>query len=221
MPPAARARPRRPLARVAIAVAVLALAGTLAFLPFAGRFLVRTDPLSPADAIFVLAGARVERWLEGVELYKEKAAPLVVLSPGRLEKPEVELRARGIRLPTDAEIARDAMLQLGVPADAIVILPGTLDNTAQEAAALRRFAADAGAGPTRLERIIVVTSKYHSRRTSFAFRREFDGTPVQLMVRASRFDDSEPARWWRHRADIRFVTQELQKLVLYRLGLAQ
>jgi uncharacterized SAM-binding protein YcdF (DUF218 family) len=214
---AARAR-RRAVARVCAIALVLLVVGGAAFLPFAGRFLIRTDPVEQADAIFVLAGARVERWLESVELYRERRAPLVILSPGRLERAEIDLRAKGVRLPTEVEVARDAMVQLGVPADAVRILPGSLDNTAQEAEALHRFWLDTGA--SRPQRLIVVTSGYHTRRTGFAFRREFKGAPVQLIIRASRFDDSNPPRWWRHRADIRFVTSELQKLLLYGLGLA-
>jgi uncharacterized SAM-binding protein YcdF (DUF218 family) len=215
---AARERLGRALVRTCASVLVVATLAAAAFLPFAGRFLVREDPLEPADAIFVLAGSRVSRWLEALELYREGRAPLVLLSPGRLERSEMALRERGIRLPTEGEIARDAMLQLNVPPDAIRVLPGSLDNTAHEAAALHAYWRSAPP-ERRMGRIIVVTSGYHTRRTRFAFRREFEGTPVGVLVRASRFDEAQPARWWRHRADVRFVTSELQKLVLYALGL--
>ena len=97
---------------------------------------VREDPLRSADAIFVLAGSRVERWLEGYELYRERQAPLIVLSPGPTSKAEIDLRAKGVRFPSEGEVARDALLQLGVPAEAILILPRAVDNTAQEAQAL-------------------------------------------------------------------------------------
>jgi len=211
---AARGRSRRVIARVSAITALVVLLGCTCFLPFAGRFLVREDPLEPADAIFVLAGGAVDRWLESVDLYREQYAKSVVLSPGRMEKAEIELRARGIRLPTGAEVARDAMIQLGLPAEAVQIMPGNLDNTAQEAEASHAFARSAG-----WRRVIVVTSRYHTRRTRFAFRREFRDTPVTVIVRASRHDESEPPRWWRHRADIRFVSSELQKLILYGFGL--
>jgi uncharacterized SAM-binding protein YcdF (DUF218 family) len=199
---------------VCAAVALLGLAGFLCFLPFAGRFLVRQDPLAASDAILVLAGGRVDRWMEGLELYRERQAPLIVLSPGRLDRVEIDLRARGIRWPTEAELARDAILQMGTAADAVRIMPGNLDNTAQEAEALRQLA-----GETGWRRVIVVTSRYHTRRTHFAFRREFSGSPVDVIVRASRFDESDPPRWWRHRGDIRFVVSELPKVLLYGLGL--
>lgn len=215
---AARGRLGRAFVRAGVCAIALAIVAAAAFFPFAGRFLVREDPLEPADAIFVLAGARVSRWLEGVELYRAGHAPLVFLSPGRLERAEMALRERGIRVPTEGEIARDAILQLGVPAEAVRVLPGSLDNTAHEAAALHAYWRTLPP-ERRPKRIIIVTAGYHTRRARFAFRREFDEAGVRLMVRASRFDEAEPARWWRHRADVRFVTSELQKLVLYALGL--
>jgi uncharacterized SAM-binding protein YcdF (DUF218 family) len=211
---ASRARPGRALARVSAIAALVALLGSACFVLYAGRFLVREDPMEPADAIFVLAGGSVDRWLESVDLYREHLGKSIVLSPGRTEKAEIELRARGIRLPTGAEIARDAMVQLGIPPGAVQLMPGSLDNTAHEAEACHAFARNAG-----WQRVIVVTSPYHTRRTGFAFRREFRNSSIGVLIRASRHDASDPARWWRHRADIRFVTSELQKLVLYGFGL--
>jgi uncharacterized SAM-binding protein YcdF (DUF218 family) len=209
-----RGRSRRALARVSAFAILLLLLGFASFMPFAGRYLVREDELETADAIFVLAGGAVDRWLESVDLYREQYAKIVVLSPGRTERAETELRARGIRLPTSAQIARDAMIQLGLPPEAVQIMAGNLDNTAQEAEASHELARNAG-----WRRLIVVTSRYHTRRTRFAFRREFRRSPITVLVRASRHDESDPSRWWRHRADIRFVSSELQKLVLYGMGL--
>ena len=214
MSTAARARLRRALARVCAFAAIIGFCSLLAFLPFAGRFLVSEDSVATSDAVFVLAGGTVDRWLEGVELYRERHARSIVLSPGRFDQAELDVRAKGIRWAGDGERARDAILQLGIPVDAVQIIPGNLDNTAQEAQAFRPFVEQQG-----WRRVIVVTSPYHTRRTRLAFRREFAGSPVEIVVRASRFSESDPARWWRHRADIRFVTSELQKVVLYALGL--
>ena len=207
---------RRRLVRAAVALILLTAIGVAAFLPFAGRFLVVEDPLEPADLVFVLAGSSVERWLEAADLYKAGIAPRIILSPGMREPAEDDLARRGIRIPTSAEIARVALVQLGVPAGAIAILPRPVDNTAQEAAALTQLLA-----PATPQRVLVVTSKYHTRRTRFAFRRAFAGTPVDIRVRATRYDRATPARWWERRQDFRFVTSELQKLVAYRLGLGE
>jgi uncharacterized SAM-binding protein YcdF (DUF218 family) len=206
------ARMRTAVRRTAWTLLLILILTAALSLPFAGRWLVYEDPIAHADAIFVLAGARAERWLEAVDLFQRGVAPLIVLSPGRPEDAERVLRERGVRLPGEADLARDAMQQLGVPAAAIRILPGAVDNTAEEAAALH-----AAVRSSHWRSLIVVTSKYHSRRAAFAFDREFAGTGVVIMVHATRYDTSDPAHWWRHRADIRFVTSELQKLVAYRV----
>ena len=127
-------------------------AAVLLFLPFAGRFFSAADPLQRGDAIVVLAGSRVDRWLEAVDLFKEGWAPRVVLSPGPVSDLEVKLRGEGLRLPREGDLARDAVLSLGVPADAVTVMPGGVDNTAAEAAALRRWL------PPGSHRVIVVTS---------------------------------------------------------------
>ncbi|MCA1561856.1 MAG: YdcF family protein [Acidobacteria bacterium] len=206
---------RRAAARIFILAAstLIVLITCSAF--FAGRFLVAEDDLGRSDAIFVLAGARVERWLEGADLYREGWAPRIVLSRGRVERAEHHLQAMGIRFPTDAELVRDALLQLKVPSTAVMILPDDQDNTAHEAQSLRKVVDQHG-----WTRVVVVTSKYHTRRTKFAFSRAFRGTPVRIIVRGSRYDRVNPARWWRSRQDIREVISELPKLLAYAFGLA-
>jgi uncharacterized SAM-binding protein YcdF (DUF218 family) len=205
---------RRLLVRTCAFLLILLVLATAWFLPRAGRYLIVEDPLAKSDAIVVLAGSRVERWLEAVDLYREGWAPRIVLSAGREEDAEVQLRRKGIRFPSDAELARDAMVQLHVPAEAIEIMPQRLDNTAQEAETVRMRAQAQG-----WHQLIVVTSKYHTRRTSFAVSRALRGSAVRVLVRPTRYDTATPDRWWSSRADFRFVTSELQKLIAYRLGL--
>jgi uncharacterized SAM-binding protein YcdF (DUF218 family) len=207
-------RARRIVARTVVAAFIVASLAALAFLPFAGRYLVYEDPLEKADAIVILAGARVERWLEGVDLYRAGWAPRIVISPGRMEDAEVRIRSMGIRFPSDAELARDAVLQMKVPGSAVEMLPGSLDNTAQEAAAVHQLATE-----RHWARLIVVTSKYHTRRARFAFARQFKGSNLQILVRASHYDTSIPERWWTRRGDARYVASELEKLLAYKLGL--
>lgn len=205
---------RRLLVRAGALLLLLFVAVAAWFFPRAGRYLVVRETLEKSDAIVVLAGSRVERWREAIHLYREGWAPLVVLSPGRVEEAEVSLREMGVRYPSDAELARDALVQLQVPASAVSILPGSLDNTAQEGQAVRAVAIARG-----WKQVIVVTSKYHTRRVDFAFARELRGTGVNAIVHPSRYDTATPDSWWRTRADFRFVVSELQKLLAYRLGL--
>lgn len=191
-----------------ITVLLLAL-----FVLYGGRFLQHEDPLQKADAIFVLAGTRAERALEAVDLYKEGWAPVLILSPGRLEPAEALLLERGIRFPREVDLLRDAIVQLGVPPAAVLPTQGYVDNTSEEANLLRAMVL-----ARQWRRVIVVTSKYHTRRSAFAFRRGLENTGAEPIMRASRYDTSDPARWWRRRADLRFAGSEWFKLIYYRLG---
>jgi uncharacterized SAM-binding protein YcdF (DUF218 family) len=205
---------RTAVRRTVLALLLLAAAGVAWLLIYGGRYLQHEDPLQKSDVIFVLAGTRVERLLEGYQLYMEGYAPLILLSPGRREPGEAMLKARGIRFPSEEETGRDVLMQLGVPPGAILANDSSVDNTAQEANLLRATVLSHG-----WKRVIVVTSKLHTRRSAFAFRRGLDGTGATVVMRASRFDPADPARWWRTRPDVRFVLSEWQKLIVYRLGI--
>jgi uncharacterized SAM-binding protein YcdF (DUF218 family) len=209
-------RVRSVVRRAACVIVLLAIVAAVWFVIYGGRFLQHEDPLAHADAMFVLAGARVERWMEAVDLYRAGYSRVIVLSAGYPEPIEMQLRQRGITFITDPERSRGAMLQLGVrPAD--ILTPDVyVDNTAQEAALVRRLAAQYG-----WHRVMIVTSKYHTRRAGFAFRRALKGSGIQVMIRATRYDMSDPARWWHLRPDSRKVTLEWQKLIAYWCGLGE
>jgi uncharacterized SAM-binding protein YcdF (DUF218 family) len=196
------------------ALPALAVLGALWLFFYAGRYLQHEDPLQKADAIFVLAGTRTMRLLEAVDLYKEGHAPVVALSPGFVEPTESLLRERGVRFPREVEQERDLLGQIGVPPAAVIATSGSADNTAQEAAILRGLVT-----AHAWRRVIVVTSKFHTRRAGFAFRRELAGTGAEVVIRASRYDPADPAHWWRYRRDYRFAITEWLKLIAYRLGL--
>jgi uncharacterized SAM-binding protein YcdF (DUF218 family) len=193
----------------------LAVAGTV-LAAFAGRILFAEDPLERADVIYVLAGARADRWLEASDLYKEGYAPRILLSTGGTDAAEEILRARGIRLPTDGEFAREGLRQVGVPADAVILPEGRSDNTAAEATQFARFAA-----ARSWRTAILVTSKFHTRRAGLAVRRTLRGTGIRVIVRASRYDSFRTRAWWMDRYSSRMVLFEFPKLIAYACGLGE
>lgn len=202
-----------PSIRWRLVIAALVVAATLALFQSAGRIIVRQDPLEPSDAIYVLGGSRVARPLEAYRLYREGYASKIVLSPGGREPAEVELgRERGIWVPTDADLARDLLLRLGLPAGAVIVLDRPLDNTAQEADGIRRLAAAEG-----WQRLIVISDLTSTRRVGHAFRRAFPD--IRIIARASRDDLFDAARWWTTRASFRATFYEAPKLLAYWMGL--
>lgn len=201
---------RRVLFAVLIAILAAALYGFFQL----GSFLAHEDPLTKADAIFILAGTRMTRTLEGADLFLEGYAPSIVLSRDLQEQAFGELAKKGLVFPTDAERGRDVYVALGIPRDAIILPDRIHLSTAAEAITLRELAQNRG-----WKKVIVVTTKYHLRRAGFAFRRELGGAGVEVIMHSSRYDSSEPGRWWRRRADIREIIPEAPKLIAYLAGL--
>jgi uncharacterized SAM-binding protein YcdF (DUF218 family) len=194
-----------------VVVALLALAAaTAAALAFGGRLLVVADPLPVrADAIVMLAGSIPDRVLETAELYRSGVAPRVVVTRERSRPGDAALRARGVRLPEPDEMSITALERLGVPADAIVRLRRRTHSTESEAATIARWACT-----TRIRRLIVVTSRAHTRRSRLIFTRML-GSRMEVTLRPSRFDSFSARRWWRVRRDAKTVLYEWERLVHY------
>jgi uncharacterized SAM-binding protein YcdF (DUF218 family) len=196
-----------------IAILVAAAGGLYTFVQL-GPFLSREDPLVKADAIFVLAGTRMMRPLEGADLYLEGYAPRLVMTRETQDPAYTVVAGRGRLLQTDVERARDLFEEFGISREAIVVPDRIHDSTAAEAETLRELATR-----YRWQRVIVVTSRFHLTRAGFAVRRALRGTGVQVVMHASRYDTAQPEGWYRRRAEIRWVLSEVPKLVAYVFGL--
>lgn len=204
---------KRFLKRGAIAALPLLLFAAFA-LPRAGSWLVVQDPLEKADAVYVLGGTLYERPLEAVDLYREGWAPRIMLVRQMADFGEAELVKRGLPYPREVDVQIDVLGRLGIPRDAIVIIDPA-DSTADEADHLRAVVTR-----DRLSRVIVVTSKQHTRRARMVMRRRLDGTGTQLIMRYTRYDRSDVDRWWARRGTLRFTLFEYQRLFGYWTGLA-
>ena len=206
---------RSTLYRTLAVLLVITLASAVYAFLDVGRFLTKADALhKPADALVVLAGTRLARPLEGVDLYEAGYAPTIVLTYEVPERAVIAAGQRGAPLPPIADEARDVMIKLGVPASAIIQPARIHQNTAQEAQTVHALARERG-----WRRIIVVTSPYHLRRAGFAFRRELNGTGVDVEMHGTRYQSANPDRWWTSREDMRWVLDEGAKLIAYELGL--
>ena len=180
-----------------------------------GHVLYEVDPLEKADVIFVLDGSYMERPVEAAHLYVEGWAPRIVLSRRLPDNAETILARQGLRIQTVMDAQKQAMMLMGVPEQAIEIMSATRDNTAGESAELRRFLHARG-----WSRIIIVTSKFHTARAGFAFRRSLSGTGIKVIVHATRYDTTNIDRWWEPRRNLRMGLFEAQSLLAYWLGLA-
>ena len=204
---------KRYLIRGAIVLAPVLLLSAFA-LPRLGSWLVVEDPLAKSDAIIVIGGTMYERQLEAVDLYNEGWAPRIYLFREVIDWGELALIERGVPYTKVVDIQIDAMLQFGVPRDRIVILDRA-GSTSEEADFVRQLMVSG-----KWSRVIVVSSKQHTRRVRLVMRRKLSGTGGDVIVRPSRYDRSNVEEWWSERATLRFTLFETQRLFGYWIGVA-
>jgi hypothetical protein len=125
-----------------------------------------------------------------------------------------ELRKKGILLPENIDMAQQILEGLGVPRASIWRMEASSDNTLQEARYAGEFLKK-----QHVSRVILVTSKLHSRRTCLVFHQLFE-KDFQICCRYSRFDSFEPHSWWKARKATREFLIELQKTIAYKLQFA-
>jgi len=192
--------------------AVLACA-SLAWLlsaPIANFLIVRSHP-HPAQAVVVLSGSSVyaERIRHASELYFQNRAPTILLTNDGVR------RGWSRRLqtnPRSIERGKDGLIAAGVPADRIVMLPGRVTSTYDEALAVRAYARNA-----ELRSVLIVTSAYHSRRALWVFTRVLAGEGVSVGVDPAPpgFLSPAPDAWWLTRRGWWAVAAEYPKLAYY------
>jgi len=204
---------RRHLPRLAALAAIVLILVAVAA-PRLGAWLVVEDPLQKSDAIFVLGGTMFERPLEAVDLFHEGWAPRVLLVRQIPDYGEEQLIERGVTFQREIDVQVDVLMKLGVPRSAIAVLPPQ-NSTRDEADELL-----AAVVANKWTRVIVVTSKQHTRRARLVMNRRLAGTGAQAILRASRYDLSDVDGWWRNRSTLRFTLFETQRLIAYWLGIA-
>ncbi|AFY45970.1 hypothetical protein Nos7524_0043 [Nostoc sp. PCC 7524] len=136
--------------------------------------------LPTAEAIVVLGGAtksafpprpsvdlseQGDRVIYAAQLYRQKKAPIIILSGGRIDW-------RGSGSPESADMV-DILTSIGIPAEALIQEPDSL-NTYQNAVNVKKILDAQG-----IRRILLVTSALHMPRSLKIFQRQgIDAIPA-------------------------------------------
>ena len=187
-----------------VAILLLLCVVVLLFLRV-GNWLVREDPLQPSTAIVVLSGGMPERALEAAEVYRAGYAPEVWLTVPA--EPKQTMASMGLAFDGEEEYCRRVLVKYGVPERAIRVLQPVIVNTADEMNTIAATLQSAHGA-----RVIVVTSKAHTRRVRGLWNRLESGRG-QILVRAARTDSFDPSHWWRTTHDALDVVREVLGLM--------
>jgi len=173
-----------------------------------GQILVKEDRPERADLIVCLSGSWVDRTLTAAELYRAGWSKRIFLF--REEKPDGYelLEKRGIRLPEARDLAREILLRSGVPKAALLSDEREVTSTADEAGIIQDFLKRHPSST-----LILVTSKFHSRRAYLTFRSRLHSSPVRILSCPTPYDKFDPRRWWKEETTREKVVLEYEKFL--------
>jgi len=169
------------------------------------RFLPYQDDLKTSDAIFVLDGEYPFRIWTALDIYHGGYAPLVIF-PRADDLHGVQKLGKEKRGYGSVRYEQIDSLHKPLPLDAIRIMDGTYENTAQELPAIFNYARE-----YNFENIILVTSDYHARRVRILADRN---QSVSAIVRVTPYQAMlQDLRWTKQMGTLRVVLSEFAKVM--------
>ena len=208
---------RSPLSWRKIAILVALISAVVLFLSHnyilrqIGHFLVFEQEPQKADVIVVLNGRDAERCLTAVDLYNKGYANLIVLARGSKQPGCDEFWKRVGKHWNSKIFFQRAIEAMGVPEDAFKLIGNGVTSTYDEAKAMEKFLLANGH-----KSILLVTSKWHSKRAYLTFKSAFsDDHETKIITYPSRYDTFNPDTWWKNEVDAELVFREYVRLIYY------
>jgi uncharacterized SAM-binding protein YcdF (DUF218 family) len=195
---------------VALAISQL-IAHHQSILTALGEYLVYQQSPQRADAIVIATGWEdtIIRAREVADLYKKGLAKTIfVPRMARMEGQE-EMQALGINIPENRDLIITILQGCGVPLTAIETSAQEATDTWDEAQEVENFVEQ-----KKYTSILLVTSKYHSRRAYLIFKDALKGRAT-IISSPSPYDPFDPESWWKRSKDSKSVILEYQKLLVY------
>jgi hypothetical protein len=167
---------------------------------------VGAEPVGPADMIVVTLDSDGAGALEAADLVKRGVSKRVAVFTDPPSAEDFEFIRRG--LPYEDASARQ-IRQLKMLGVTDVEKISRVTGTGSEGEVLSQWCDE-----QHLRSIVVVATKDHSRRLRRVLDRDMKGHPTKVSVRAARYSDFDPDRWWKTRGGARIQIVELEKLLL-------
>ncbi|MBW1800549.1 MAG: YdcF family protein [Deltaproteobacteria bacterium] len=171
-----------------------------------GEFPVRDEIPASSDAVVVLCSG-VEyypRLIEAADLFRKGLATFVVINGNRKTDIVRQLEEKGFkRCCAWYEDALRVLELFGVPGDKVIrVSAEDAYDTMSEAEAVGPVLISKG-----FSRIILTTSKYHTRRAYHIWHEMF-GKKLSICPVSAKSDPYDPHGWWREGRQIRWVLAE-------------
>jgi uncharacterized SAM-binding protein YcdF (DUF218 family) len=176
-----------------------------------GQYLVYQQDPQQADMIVIPAcwEDTIIRARGGIDLYNRGLAKKIFVPRMERMKGQEEIIAQGIDIPENRDIVITFLEKFGIPLTNIETSAQEVTNTWDEAQEARNLVERKG-----YTTVLLVTSKYHSRRAYLIFKDALKGKATVISV-PTPYDASDPESWWKQNDEFQSVIMEYQKLLAY------
>ncbi|MEZ4741512.1 MAG: ElyC/SanA/YdcF family protein [Bdellovibrionota bacterium] len=194
--------------RSLIGLLITAILGPLCFY-YAGHFLVRNDSLSQkVDVLFLLMGDMLPRSNQAIKMINNKLADRIIF----FRTLDLPINKAGI-VENEGILTKRYLLAHGIPSAKITYIDGIeASSTYEEAKAFMQWVKKQKHRPNK---ILVVTSWYHSSRAGAVVEKMLEGMNTRIFVSAAYSQESNPDGWWRTEVGFLQVFNEYLKKVYY------
>ena len=162
------------------------------------------DISQEVEAGFILSGSVMERTNEAMKTYQIES-PLFVCMGSTVS---ADLEAYG-QIRTDADLCRDALLRQGADSSAVRVMKRGM-STFEESEEILGYSVAQG-----FKRIMIISSKFHTRRIDKVFRKKFREKGIEIVIRGAVPKSYKTDTWWQEESGMIFVTNEYLKLLYY------
>lgn len=173
--------------------------------------LIVQKPLEKADVIVVLGGSAtyIERTQKAAQLFKENVSERIVLTDDGLQAGWSRAEQRN---PYFVELARQELIDQGVPPENIEILSPAVFGTKDEAVLV-----GSEAQKRNWRSVLIVTSAYHSRRSLWLFELFAANSGAEFGIVSPPAGRQTPASfyWWLTPKGWNMVAGEYMKSAYY------
>ncbi|MEJ8767650.1 YdcF family protein [Oceanobacillus sp. HCA-5259] len=179
---------------------------------FAAKLLIVNDDISQVDntAIILLMGSIADRSLGAAELYEKGKINKIIMAASYSPGFNL-LKERNVSIEGIAERSKMVLEELGVDKQDIEILQGNTKNTKDEALLFREYIKTTN----KIDKIIIVTSKYHSFRSKLIFNHVLRGLQLKIFSVPTPYDPFHYKGWYRNRLNSKLVLTEYIKLFYF------
>ena len=189
---------------------VIILLGLSLMVRNAGTWLVKEDAAVKTYAMVLLMGSIPDRVLQAADVYRQGLANKLIIVQESMASYR-KLQERGVHFQNTTQQCVEAAVELGIPADSIIVLPGDARSTQQEATIVREYIRL----HPEISSITLVTSPDHTRRASMIFEKAFrkQNMPVTVQCSPSKYNGYTGIGWWKNKEGIQAVMMEYLKII--------